>query len=81
MNHLMRCIQISLVERLTDIIGKVKKEIIHKTNQPVTFKTSLSTQVEALMKGSCGEFMKRFLIPFVLGGGKYQGMKISLGIY
>lgn len=40
-------------QRLTDIIGKVKKEIIHKTNQPVTFKTSLSTQVEALMKGSC----------------------------
>lgn len=55
MNHLIRYIQISLVERLTDIIGKVKKEIIHKTNQPATFKTSLSTQVEALMKGSCGE--------------------------
>lgn len=41
-------------QRLTDIIGKVKKEIIKKANRPATPKTSLSSQVESLMKATFG---------------------------
>lgn len=50
------CVLVSL-ERLTDIIHKVKKEIIVKGSpQPLDPKPNLSIQIESLIKGTFGEF-------------------------
>lgn len=45
------------VERLTDVIDKVKKEIILKgSSQSIVPKANLSAQVEALVKATFGRF-------------------------
>lgn len=45
------------VERLTDVIDKVKKEIILKgSSQSIVPKANLSGQVEALVKATFGRF-------------------------
>jgi len=47
----------SSVERLTEVIDKVKKEIILKgSSQSVVPKANLSGQVEALVKATFGRF-------------------------
>ena len=50
------CVLVCL-ERLTDVIDKVKKEIIVKGNSPpLDPKPNLSVQIETLIKGTFGKF-------------------------
>lgn len=54
-----RCCFFCSVERLTEVIGKVKKEIILKgSSQTIVPKANLSGQVEALVKATFGRFCK-----------------------